>query len=462
MFFGKKSRLLKRLSSSDVETKVDAARELSNYNDRKVISALVRLLGDDNWKVWGGATESLIKLNWKPETDNQRIRYFIEKREWEKVKEFGEAAIQPLLSILRTKPGERLYLNGRPVFNWHDASQECLNNLGTTVVVPLIRAYPAETSIFAKQAIVTALGKIGDEKAVALLIKVVSEVNAETRGEEMILGVAAVKGLGNIDSDSANQGLLAFLDHPSENIQSFAIDSIRINENPEALLKFESTLSEKLGNQKFDQYYQITELVENLKRLAWVPKKDIYKATCFVVDKMNNISPDRISDDDKWWEEIKAFSTKDLLPILGHALQSSHGESERAAQTMEKLGDPRAIPALQAVINKEGISIAHVNYALDALAVIAHESAIPFLLEKMSSQSSPFAQKVIDAILAILNKRLEKISIDDLQQISKMGGIINDSFGLNDQLETITIEDKVDCSKINELARNEISRRKSL
>jgi hypothetical protein len=62
----------------------------------------VAALRAGEWRVRWEAAETLDKLGWKPETSEDAAYYWIEREEWDAVRELGSESVAPLIAILRT------------------------------------------------------------------------------------------------------------------------------------------------------------------------------------------------------------------------------------------------------------------------------------------------------------------------------------------------------------------------
>jgi HEAT repeat protein len=99
------------------------------------VEPLIGVISNDDWMVRSSAAGALDKLGWVPETDEQRAAYLIASMDWESLVEWGAPAVEPLIKALG---------------NGDESSW--------------IRIYYAR-----------ALGRIGDGRAVELLIKLLED-----------------------------------------------------------------------------------------------------------------------------------------------------------------------------------------------------------------------------------------------------------------------------------------------
>ena len=155
-----RSTIVKALSNIDsVEAKriVDAEHE----HRKKSIEQLVANLESDP-KVSLLAAGALDRIGWRPHSSKMEVAYWIAKRDWDQCVKMGAKAVEPLIAYFKRY--------GEP------------------------------------EALAT-LGRIGDRRAVGLLITVLDHWNH-------ILRIPAIRALGQIGDKRAVQPLTAILDIP--------------------------------------------------------------------------------------------------------------------------------------------------------------------------------------------------------------------------------------------------------
>jgi HEAT repeat protein len=91
------------------EVRWAAVLALGEIGSPEAVPSLVRLLSDDNRYIRYGASEALLKLDWRPEDETDRIYQLIAQQDWDSVKAYGSAATKPLMDIFRDNdPATRL------------------------------------------------------------------------------------------------------------------------------------------------------------------------------------------------------------------------------------------------------------------------------------------------------------------------------------------------------------------
>ena len=92
-------RVLQKDTMSEVRWA--AALALGEIGSPEAIPALVRLLRDGNRYIRFGCAEALLKLDWRPADETDRIYQLIALQDWDSVRARGSAATVPLMAIFR-------------------------------------------------------------------------------------------------------------------------------------------------------------------------------------------------------------------------------------------------------------------------------------------------------------------------------------------------------------------------
>ena len=191
---GQHGKALDELSiySKAVRPLVQAFKSQNDFTSIALMP-LIKALGDQEFEVRQYAIETLDKFGWVPECDNQRAAYLIAKAQpdayeptnLESLLEWGEPAVKPLIKAL-------------------EKDYDYYNDY-----VPAIAA--------------TALGKIGDERAVEPLIKALTDTETLSERSQSVRCTAAW-ALGEIGGDRAIEALIKVLvDYRNEVRASAAI-----------------------------------------------------------------------------------------------------------------------------------------------------------------------------------------------------------------------------------------------
>lgn len=93
--------LVGALSDPDARVRGAAVHALGGIGDTGAVPHLVSALRDTDHYVRMEAASALDRLEWYPENDACRVRYFIASRQWEKAAAIGEPAVGPLIEMLK-------------------------------------------------------------------------------------------------------------------------------------------------------------------------------------------------------------------------------------------------------------------------------------------------------------------------------------------------------------------------
>jgi HEAT repeat protein len=116
------------------------------------------------------------------ENNIENVSYLLALQEWEKLIKFGEAAVEPLIAVLKDKDKDN-------DVRWYAAS--ALGKIGDAKAVePLIAALKDEDRVIRRIAVM-ALGEIGDARAVEPL-------NAVLKDNDWLVRRNAAEALGKI------------------------------------------------------------------------------------------------------------------------------------------------------------------------------------------------------------------------------------------------------------------------
>ena len=134
-----------------------AARALGEIADDKAIPALVRALRDDDVQVRSAAAESLKRLDFQPETTEQRAYFYVAVGQWDDVAKMGPDAIEALVAALK---------NGKT----RDKALQTLVSTGSQALPTLVSLLSDESGAM-RTCAAEALGDIADAQAIPALIE---------------------------------------------------------------------------------------------------------------------------------------------------------------------------------------------------------------------------------------------------------------------------------------------------
>ncbi len=103
---------LEELKSENAKTRRQAAENLGAIGGTEAVDPLVNALKDQNCGVRKAAAGSLNTLGWEPEDNQQKALCAVALEDWDGAAGLGEAAVEPLMTVLRDRSELRYQLNG--------------------------------------------------------------------------------------------------------------------------------------------------------------------------------------------------------------------------------------------------------------------------------------------------------------------------------------------------------------
>ncbi len=93
--------LKEAVSDENPNVRAAAAEALGSFEGEEHLPLLLSACVDEDHFVRQSAAASLDRISWHPSDDDERVMYFIATRQWKKAAEIGEAAVLPLIRMLR-------------------------------------------------------------------------------------------------------------------------------------------------------------------------------------------------------------------------------------------------------------------------------------------------------------------------------------------------------------------------
>lgn len=97
--------LISALSDEVWMVRDEAARALGKITDKSAEVALLKSISDIDPRVRFDAAKALKKIDWSPQSDNEKARLLIAKRNWRNLKKIGVAAVPQLIEALDWEDG---------------------------------------------------------------------------------------------------------------------------------------------------------------------------------------------------------------------------------------------------------------------------------------------------------------------------------------------------------------------
>jgi len=184
------------------------------------VQPLTAALRDTDRSVRERAARALATIGWQPGQNETGAIFWVLRERWDKCVEIGTVAVAPLLSAVKTgdrdvpekaaealdKIGWRPGRDERGAAYWLDRGRwdKCIE-IGAPAVGPLIAALDVSRNVSCKrQEAASALGQIGDARAVEPLIAALNDSKSDVR-------LAAADALAKIGDARAVQPLIAAL-----------------------------------------------------------------------------------------------------------------------------------------------------------------------------------------------------------------------------------------------------------
>lgn len=89
------------VSDTNPNVRAAAAEALGSFGGEELLPVLLSACVDEDSLVRQSAAKALDRISWQPSDDDERVIYFIATRQWKKAAEIGEAAVLPLIGMLR-------------------------------------------------------------------------------------------------------------------------------------------------------------------------------------------------------------------------------------------------------------------------------------------------------------------------------------------------------------------------
>ena len=213
-----------------------AAEALGKLGDPQAVNWLVAMLQDNDPQVRTIASRSLEKLDWRPDTDSQRVLQILATGKRHQIAALGAEAIEPLLEMLDTGPpnkqleavktlGEineppivhamlRALKKGSPAVRI--AALEALEQFADPSTYNEVERLLGDSNANVRGAAVDTVARCGGVQAVPPLLRILKDSSWEVRR-------AAAKALGLLGGTSAVEGLCELVRDRDRDVRESAI-----------------------------------------------------------------------------------------------------------------------------------------------------------------------------------------------------------------------------------------------
>ncbi|MHC4579379.1 MAG: HEAT repeat domain-containing protein [Planctomycetota bacterium] len=187
-WLGDLTPLLEALQDPAERVRTRAAGALGRLKNRRAVPALVAALRDRAAAVRRGAGHALVRLRWKPATAEQQAVHLVALQEWEEAGALGQAAVEPLFRVLADEETRAGAMKALARLDWRSTAtdaQKAAYLVAERRWDDAVEVGPAAVEALAaaldnkfwnvRQDAARALGRLGDQRAVAPLVKLLSD-----------------------------------------------------------------------------------------------------------------------------------------------------------------------------------------------------------------------------------------------------------------------------------------------
>jgi HEAT repeat protein len=303
--------LLNALEEQDGTIRKKAIEALGKIKDQQAIGPLVKMLEDGSSEIRSLAAEALDKLSWKPETEQERIAYYMARGNWDSLILSGSSAIESLITALEDES-----------INTRVNAMTTLGKIGDVrAIEPLINILKdkilKDEDVTLRETAAIALGDIANARAVEPLIETLKDKRANIR-------MAAVTALGKIGDPRSLEALIqvvggknpAMFGDRNPEVQKNAVEALRKIEDP----RVKTTLIYALED---DDAIVRLQAAEVLDKIGWTPEKET-----------ETISYHIARGD---WEALIPFGGQAVTPLIKIANDKDRNIREHVADTLTKI-----------------------------------------------------------------------------------------------------------------------------
>ncbi len=469
---------LRKLRSSDPAARAAGARRFGNSKERQAVPELLRLLEDESLPVRYAAAEALGKIG-------------------------HSSAAEPLAKALSNAPRSVKHRGSqtRRENGGYDYEifARALVGLGPAACDPLFEVLGSEDREARRWAVV-ALGLIRDPRAVNPLAERLDDARSEVRkaAVQALKGIggppvaerltkalghrdpetrrAAAEALGVLRSTDAGAALASAVRDPDEGVQLAALDALTKIGGVHALEAMRMAL--ETGRRAVRDAAAAALRSEAFQKAGpeeraavAVLRGDIQAALCQgeaavgpLAEALESRDPGRRLQAARALGQLRS---QRAVPNLLRALRDSDAQvQEEAARALTDIGSP-ALPGLKEAIASYDAGVQRL--AATAIGAIGDPTASPALADAIAAnravtpsypEQELAARAAASALVALLTASPASFRLQDLEYIQKVPDVYRASPAEGDQ-PLPSLEIKVDCANIREMARLELTRRRT-
>ena len=450
---------LRQLKSWDWKRRKWTVQRLGRSGEVANVEPLAAVLRDNHASVSSAAAEALGKIGDPRAVEPliEALNYGPDSVQREVAKALGEIgdprAVGPLTEALA---GGHYYVQV--------AAAKALGKIGDArAAEPLVTALRQGT-VSKREAVVEALAMIKDARTIELLIKVLKDGKDSVRR-------AAAEILGEMQDSRTVVPLIEALDDKDRSVRLYAVEALAKagdplaveplleawNEEPDTIVR--RALARALGRigdpkaiEPFIDELQSTfaaereMAAETLRSLGWQPTGEAHCALWAVACHR--------------WSEAVNLGTVAVQPLIRALETGDTEERERAAQALERIGDPRAVRPLTSALKRTSRNAAAHSSRKSLRSARTFQQALEGLLERATSDVATddlrAAAGLKNETCVFVHKEWVPYEWDYEDGYAKWADSGDDAGGYHETMDETVV---IDCSRLRDLAHRELVHR---
>jgi HEAT repeat protein len=316
--------LVAALGDGGADVRAAAATSLGAIGDHRAVEPLLATLRDSKASTRQGAAEALDRLGWVPGGDEDGAAYWIAKRRWDKC--VRATAIGPLVAVLADEDATIAERAGR-----------VLVRIGARAVPSLIDGLDSSSA--------DVLARIGAPAVAALL--------TQLGNDDDTVRVAAATALGQIaDAPAAVDPLITALGDPAPDVRRAAVLALGRICDPSTI---DAHVIEPVVGLLADEHSSVgRSAAAALDALGWSPREPAQAIDYWIATGQ--------------WERCTDRAA--VEPLLAVVSPDRGYVEEGAVAALGRLGDPRAVEPLIAILRDSDVPIDSARAAARALVAL--------------------------------------------------------------------------------------------
>jgi len=446
--------LLTAIGESDGRLRLMAAEELGAIGDPAALKSLAVALCDKETDVRRAAREALQKMTVAGETAPATTA----------ASQAPPPASAPLDAIPALVRALRLH---RPYEGEHQVAGQWLAQLGEAAVEPLLEMLRSESGETTKAAIIDALAFVPDQRALGPLIEMLA-------ARAPALRLVAARTLGRLRSPEAAVPLKQALNDNDMNVRLEAAEALSYLGASGETVRTVPFLLEVLRSKPANMRQRAASILGRVADPRSAP--ELARALNDEDQEVRKVAEDALAKLRSGAEEpvIRALKAKSpavrraAARILGK-IGSSHvidplieamndADSSlraEAASALRLAGDQRALTPLIAALADPNAPVR--KNAATALATLGDERIVKPLLASMARGGS--AGEILSALIMVMSLYAPDVDAEDLHTMANLAVKAPSDPAAAGQPAGISPETEMDCSALRQLAREELARR---